>query len=110
MAEQFAKQLSLNLFRTLDEVTTKTGQVVDGRGAPMSNEMMMEMFSKMTIDFEKSPHGDLTIVVAPQMASRLQSLDRELYEKPDLRRKMNELMDKKRNEFREREINRNLAG
>jgi len=110
IAEQFSRQLSQNLFHTIDEATKKTGQHVDARGTPLTNELLMEMLSKMSIDFEKSPHGDLTIVTSPQMASRFQALEIELNEKPDVRKKMDELMDRKRDEFREREANRNLAG
>lgn len=110
IADQFGRQLSQNLFKTMDQATAKTGQRVDGRGTPLTNELIMEMLSKMPINFEKSPHGDVSIVVAPQMLPRLEALERELNEDPALRSKMDALMDKKRNEFREREINRNLAG
>lgn len=110
IAEQFGRQFSQNLFQTMDEATAKTGQQVDARGSPLTNELIMEMLSKMPIDFEKSPHGDLTIVTAPQMVPRFQALERELNENPKLRKKMDDLMEKKRNDFREREINRNLAG
>lgn len=110
IAEQFARQFSQHLFHIMDEVTAKTGQRVDAQGTPLTNEVIMEMLSKMQIDFEKSPHGDLMIVTAPQMAQRFQALERELNENPELSKKMNDLMEKKRDEFREREINRNLAG
>jgi hypothetical protein len=110
IAEQFKRQISENLFQTMDDATEKTGQRVDARGTPLTNELIMEMLSKISIDFEKSPHGDLSIVTAPQMVPKFQALERELNENSELRKKMNDLMDKKRNEFREREINRNLAG
>ena len=110
IAEQFARRISQSFFQTMDKATAKTGQRVDARGTPLTNELIMEMLSKMPVDFEKSPHGDLAVVTAPQMAPRFQALEQELNENPELRKKMNDLMDKKRHEFREREINRNLAG
>lgn len=110
IAGQFGRKFSESLFKTMDDVTTKTGQRVDARGAPLTNEMIMEMLSMMPIEFEKSQHGDIAIVIAPEMLPRFQMLERELNENPELRKKMNDLMDQKRNEFREREINRNLAG
>jgi hypothetical protein len=110
IADQFGRQFSQSIFQTMDEATAKTGQRVDARGSPLTNDLIIEMLSKMPIDFEKSPHGDLSIVTSPQMVPRFQALERELDANPELRKKMNDLMDEKRNEFREREINRNLAG
>jgi hypothetical protein len=110
IAEHFGRKFSESLFQTMDDATAKTGQRVDARGAPLTNEAIMKMLSMMPIEFEKSQHGDITIVTAPEMLPRFQMLERELNENPELRKKMNDLMDQKRNEFREREINRNLAG
>jgi hypothetical protein len=110
IAKLFQEHHSRTLFQTLQETTTRTGQTVDARGAPLTNELIMEMLSKMPIDFEKSPHGDLSIVTSPRMIPRFKKLEVELNENPELRKKMDALMDRKRDEFREREINRNLAG
>ena len=110
IAAQFGRKFNESLFQTMEDATAKTGQRVDARGTPLTNEIIMEMLSKMSIDFEKSQHGDITIVTAPQMLPRFQALERELNDDPELRKRMNDLMDQKRNEFREREINRNLAG
>lgn len=110
IAEQFEEHLKKTLIQTLEEATTKTGQVVDGRGQKISNDHIYEMLSKINIDFETSRDGDLTILTAPAMATKLAELDREIKSNPELRKKFDSLMDKKRNEFREREINRNLAG
>jgi hypothetical protein len=107
---QFEEHFSKNLFRTLEEVTTRTGQTVNAGGKPLTNQVMMEMLSKVRINFERSPHGDLTIVTAPGMVSTFKRLEQEMDENPEIKRLWNNLMDKKRDEFREREANRNLVG
>jgi hypothetical protein len=109
-AEQFEQKFSQNFFETLHEGTKKTGQVVDAGGKPLTNELIVEMLSKMQVDFERSPHGDLTMVSAPGMSDTFQRLERELRENSEVQRKLNDIMEKKRNDFREREINRNLVG
>ena len=70
----------------------------------------MEAFSMVHINFEKSPNGDISIITSPQMADTLQKLQSEFDHNPDLKRRWNSMMEKKRDEFRTREINRNLAG
>lgn len=110
ISKQFERQFSMQLFKTMEETTKKTGQNIDARGAPLTNDLLFEMFSRMHIDFESSQDGDLTIVTSPQMAPKFQKLELEMIENPEIRKKWNQMMEKKRDEFREREINRNLAG
>jgi hypothetical protein len=109
-AKQFEEQFSRELFKRLQEVTTETGQVVNAAGRPLTNELMIEMLSKMRIDFEKSQHGDLAIVTAPGAASAFQRLEDEMKNDPEIRQRWTAMMEAKRNDFREREINRNLVG
>jgi hypothetical protein len=110
IAEQFERQFSERLYRTLDEATEKTGLRGDSHGKPLTNDMLIDLFSRMEINFERSKDGDITIVAAPAMISTFQRLEREMDEKPFLRKQWDSMMEKKRSEFREREINRNLAG
>jgi hypothetical protein len=110
IAEQFEKHFSLNLFQTIDEVTKKTGLRGDNAGAPLTHDNLIEILSRMEMNFERSEHGDLTIVTAPGMASTFEKLERERIENPEIQKKWDAMMEKKRSEFREREINRNLVG
>jgi hypothetical protein len=110
IAEQFEKQFSLHLFSTIDETTKKTGLRSDNVGAPLTHDGLIELMSRMQMNFEKSEHGDLTIVTAPGMEKTFQRLERERIENPEIKKKWDEMMEKKRREFREREINRNLVG
>lgn len=110
LAEQFAKQISKALIEMMDETTKATGQVVDARGQLLTNDLIIEMLSKMSIDFEHSPDGDLAIVTAPSGVAALQTLDQQLKSDAEARKKYNAMMERKRDEFREREINRSLVG
>ena len=110
IAADFERQLSSRLFKTMEEVTEKTGQKMDAAGAPLTNEVLIEILSMMQMNFEHSPSGDITIVTAPGMIPTFERLEREMNENPAIRTKWNRMMEAKRNEFREREINRNLVG
>jgi hypothetical protein len=110
LAEQIKEHQSKTLFETLREATQRTGQVVNAAGGPLTNELMMKIVAMMPVNFENSDKGDLAIVVPPAMAETISKLDREMKENPQLRREWNNMMEKKRDDFRTREANRNLVG
>lgn len=110
LAEQFRKQFSAYFFETINESSEKTGQTVDAKG-PLTNEIMLQMIDKMEVNFERNKQvGDFSIVTSPQMVPTFQKLEAELKSNPSLQRKWDQLLERKRNDFREREINRNLVG
>lgn len=110
IAADFQRQFSSHLFKTIEEVTEQTGQKKDAGGAPLTNDTLIELFSMMQMNFEHSQSGDITIVTAPGMISTFQRLECEMNENPEIKFRWNRMMEAKRNEFREREINRNLVG
>jgi hypothetical protein len=110
ISADFERQISAHLFKTLEEVTDQTGLKKDARGQRLTNDMLIELFSMMQINFERSQGGDFLIVAAPGMEATFKKLEREMTENPEIKAKWNAMMERKRNEFREREINRNLVG
>jgi hypothetical protein len=110
LADQFERHFSIHVFETMDDATKKTGLRYDGGGRPLTNEVLMEALSRMYMDFDKSGNPDVSIVTSPVMAATFQKLEAEIDEDPALRKRWDEMMEKKRDEFRTREINRNLVG
>ena len=111
IAKQMAEQQTSHMLNTMNEATKKTGQIYNSKGAPLTNEAILQLLSMMQINFENDTAlGDISIVVPPAMIPTLQRLDKEFNESPELKKKMNQLLEKKRDEFREREANRNLVG
>jgi hypothetical protein len=110
IADQFEKHFSAHLFETMDDVTKKTGLRYDGGGRPLTNDGLIGALSLMNIDFDQSDNADISIVASPAMAATFQKLQVEMDEDPALRKRWDDMMEKKRDEFRTREINRNLAG
>jgi hypothetical protein len=110
ISSQFQKHMSQHLFETINEVTEKTGLRADAKGQGLTNDLLIELFSKMQMNFERSQHGDVTIVASPQMIPTFQKLERQMQEDPQMKKKWDDMIERKRNEFREREINRNLVG
>ncbi|MBX3521912.1 MAG: hypothetical protein KF807_01760 [Xanthobacteraceae bacterium] len=111
MARQFREQATTHLLNTMNKVTSETGQVYDAKGKPLTNEAIFEMLEMMPIDFEKNKNvGDLVVLTAPAMMPVFQKLEEEMKANPELRKKHQAILEKKRDEYRTREINRNLVG
>lgn len=84
------------VFDFLSEVCEASGQVVDGKGQPYSFDLFLELLEKIEITFEDDGTPNMpTMVVNPKM--------REVIEKnpptKEQEKKMEELINKKRNDF-----------
>jgi hypothetical protein len=110
IAGQFERQFSTNLFQTMDDTTKQTGLRFDGGGKPLTNEAIIEILSAMHMDFDESGKPTFSIVTSPAMAGKLGQLQDEFDKNPSLQKRWEDMMERKRDEFRTREINRNLAG
>jgi hypothetical protein len=109
MAEQLGKHQSKTMFEMMDKVTQKSGNVVQGKGA-MTNELIIETLSKMDHDFRDGRSSGISIVVSPEMIKHMDKLQDEFRSSPELQKKYNDMMAKKYDEYRDREMDRTLAG
>jgi hypothetical protein len=110
LADQFKNEQYRQLFNVLAEATSETGNVVDGKGKPLSNELVLETLEKMQHDFDENGEPTMSIVVHPDMAPRLIQLQTDFENNPELRKRHSDIMLRKWDEFRSREMDRNLAG
>lgn len=109
-AGKMAEQASKHFFETLNEAVSKAGNVVNAQGQPISPELIFQVLEKIQLDFDEDgkPHG-LTMVVGPKLAETLRTLIPKWEADPELNRRYERLMDKKREEWRDRESRRKLV-
>ncbi|MHC1698825.1 MAG: hypothetical protein AB9919_12345 [Geobacteraceae bacterium] len=96
-AQSFLKDMTKKLFSTMSQVTDFTGNVIDGKGKGISNEMLIEMLEKIHIDFDQEGNPLLpSIVIHPDMVKSFEKLkaDENLY-KP----RIDEIIDRKREAY-----------
>lgn len=107
-AEQHHEQLSRYIFESLDVVTSSTGNQVDGTGKSFFDSLY-EMFDKVELWFE--PDGQISkgfaFVVHPDNLEVMKQKEAELT--TDERRQLDELIDRKREEFFARRRRRKLS-
>jgi hypothetical protein len=110
MAEQFAKTMTEDVFEVVSEGAEAVGNVVDGKGRPLSPELLLEILERIQLDFhaDGTPH-ELIMPLTPQQHEKMMAAlgPRELDE---LNRKAAAIFERKRADYRHREAGRILAG
>lgn len=109
-AGKLAEQASKHFFQELNEAVTRVGNVVNAQGQPISPELIFQVLEKIELDFDEDgkPHG-LTMVVGPKVAEALRMLIPKWEADPELNKRYQDLIGKKREEWRDRESRRKLV-
>lgn len=111
IADQFSEQQSKIVFQTMDEATKKTGNIRDMEGKKLSNEMLMEAMEMIQEDLSDGPEStSLSLVIHPDSIPRLKKLQEEFDNSPELQDKFKKMKMRKYEQYRDREMDRNLAG
>ena len=86
-------------------------QTLDAKGRKLDAQVMFDLLEKMQIDFypDGTPHA--LYVDGPLFTpERMAAAEKELESNPELKRKFDEMMEKKKVEWRDREADRKLVG
>jgi hypothetical protein len=111
VAQEMAAEATTKFFQSLEAATARTGNVVDAGGRPLSAEAIIEVLEKIYIDCDDDGNLELpTIVIHPKQADALRAAEEELDRDPQLKRRHEEALEAKREEWRVREASRKLVG
>jgi len=106
IAKQMDAQKEKMLFDKIKEVTDKTGNIVDGKGQPLTFDLFMKTLEKIQIDFDEQSNPYLpTLVVPPEIGAKIKDQLSEWESNPAYK----ELIEKKRKEWNDRESHRKLV-
>lgn len=112
VAHQLAKSMSEQLFADIETAIEEVGNVVDARGQPLSEGLVLKMFE--TIDHEFEPDGTWkppTLVASPQAFDRLvKNADAHGSSSGEFNESLRKILEKKRDDFLRREDDRILVG
>ena len=104
------KQLGRNIITKLEEITKETGNIVDAKGAKLSPDYILQVLEKMQIDFDDDGNPCMpTMFVGQELAKKIQERLPEWETDIEHKRKFDELMKKKKEEWNDRESNRKLV-
>jgi hypothetical protein len=93
-----------------NKITAKTGNVVDAKGKELSQDMLLEVINKMELSFDDAgnPHMP-TMFVNPEVAEKIKDKIPEWEKDEEHKKKFDDLIKKKRDEWNDRESNRKLV-
>ncbi len=111
MADELAPKVARNLYQHLDQTLAAAGQTVDNQGRAFTAESLLASLEILEMDFEDGPPlSHLRLVGHPSMREVFEQAQRELVSDPELRRRLEQLVEKKREAWRDREAARKLVG
>jgi len=110
-ALDFAKQMVDGFYKTISEICEEKGQTIDHKGIPLSPEIILQAFEKVFISFDQKGNPELPkFHIGPELAESMENAMTELHTDPSLRRKFEELIAKKRENWRAEQAARKLVG
>lgn len=108
MAEQLARSMSEHFFARISEITEKVSNVVDNKGAPFSEDIFLDAMD--TIEHRFGPGGTWqppTMIAGPALAEKIAKAGGMSKEGA---KRLEKILERKRDEFRRREAARILVG
>jgi hypothetical protein len=110
VAEKLAKQMHQGIMEGLNQAIDQAGTGVDAKGSPLTKELFLEMLDRMLLPFDKD--GNLippTIMMHPRMWETHKEEVKSWEQDPEFRARHEEIIERKREEWRDRESCRKLV-
>lgn len=110
VAEHAAQQMSQNILEEITRATEETGNTVDGKGKPLTQEMFLELLEKIDADF--TPNGQWiqpSFVMHPDIWNANKEKFKEWEQDTKFMSLQKEIIDKKREAWNAREALRKLV-
>jgi hypothetical protein len=109
-AQDMTRQMAQSMFRQISAATDEASTSISAGGQPLTFDLYLESIERMEVEFdEDTGQPTFQIVVHPSMAQRLQELAAEWQANAEYHARYEALMQRKYEEWREREAHRTLV-
>lgn len=110
-AKEIAIQQSKIFYKQIEKAVEKVGNVIDVGGRPFSINDLFKMFEKLQLDFDENGRPYLPTFICREKAyESISEVLPQLDTDPECKKRFAEIIAKKKEEWRAREINRKLVG
>ncbi len=110
ISEELIKQQSQLLFKKMDEVTERTGNIVNAKGRSISPEVILEALEKVQFDFDEFGNPLFpSLVLHPNDMEKIKDEIPKWDIDPIWKKCLKLLVEKKRREYYDRESRRKLV-
>lgn len=110
VADKMALQISKHLYGSLNKTLEEAGQSSDNKGRPLDAEVIFSTLEKIQLEFDDFGKLELSIVVSPELLPKAEQILEQIKSDPHLRKRYDEIIMRKRIEWRDREAARKLVG
>ncbi len=109
-AKEFGGQQAKHQYKVISQTTEEVGNVVNNGGEPFSIDSFFEVMEKIQIEFDEFGKPNMpTMVVSPEGAERAKEVIQEAENNPDVKKRMDELLAKKKEEYDAEQARRKLV-
>jgi len=109
--KEMAAAQAQHFYQTMSEGVEKVGNTIDGGGQPLTAELFLQAMEKIWIDFNADSSPQMPEVhISPNQTDNVKRMIERLESEPHLKRRFDQIMLKKREEWRAREADRKLVG
>jgi hypothetical protein len=109
-AKKFGAQQAKHQYKVISQTTEEVGNVVNNGGNPFSIDSFFEVMEKIQIEFDEFGKPNMpTMVVSSEGAERAKEVIQQSENDPDAKKRMDELLAKKKEEYNAEQARRKLV-
>jgi hypothetical protein len=109
LAEQSGAQKMKALFARIEEATEQTGQRLNANGKPIDARMLLDMIDMGEVGFDRTGKPTSSFIVHPNMIPALKRASEEVENDPELKRRLESINSRQRQQWIDRENRRKLV-
>ncbi|MBI2852371.1 MAG: hypothetical protein HYX84_04635 [Chloroflexi bacterium] len=110
-AQELSDHMARTIFAAIERGTKEAGTQVDAGGRPFLPEVLFDALEKISIDFDEETGEPLmpSVFVSPEVAAQIQDKLPEWERNEEYKKRHDEIMKRKYEEWNARESNRKLV-
>jgi hypothetical protein len=109
-AKEFGAQQAKHQYKVISQTSQEVGNVVNNGGNPFSIDSFFEVMEKIQIEFDEFGKPNMpTMVVSPEGAERAKEVIKQAENDPEVKKRMDELLAKKKKAYDAEQARRKLV-
>jgi hypothetical protein len=109
IAEKTAATLATAFYKKVGEACQEVGNSMNADGQPLSAESLLQMMDKVEMEFDQTGKPTTAIVFHPNMTESFRKVAEQIDNDPELKRRTDAILARRREAWATRESNRKLV-
>lgn len=110
LREQMTSAIEKEMISRISEACDEVGNTVHSRGQPFTIELFLDLLERLEFQFDQNGQWQKpSLVIHPNQSQEFRVQFERLENEPDLQQRVTEIIDRKRDEWHDRETHRKLV-